>query len=415
MSPSFTTPFVMEVRNRTYEVGNTTAATNITLYTNYENETNGYYYSYYDYDYRNCVSGSPQSKMDLPCYQLCLHTLLPIICLTGIIGIIITIIVLSRKNMCTSTNSYLISLAAADLIFLLIFSNRFLETRLSQEQDYLYYTIMTYAGIFLDILLLASVWLTVMLALERYIAICHPMRAMAICTVKRARIIIICIVIGAFIMRFPRFFQYKVIKLYDTCLQKEVPFTEASEFGTNITYMTIYGWIVDCTFGAILPFGALLFLNGCLIREIHRSTKYLRYHLAVDSNIQTIISFEEMKITMMLVSIVVVFFTCQAPYVVLSCIKSVNGYSNVVLTDIYYIFNNITLLLLALRSSFNFILFCWFSEKFWNTFKRVFCIKKCIRKIFSRKLSVKINGNSEHNTSVTNRKISSFNTRETAF
>ncbi|KAL3851816.1 hypothetical protein ACJMK2_015521 [Sinanodonta woodiana] len=414
MSPTVTTGFPMEVGNATDEVGYTMEVTNMTqLYPNSENET---YYYYKDYDYKNCVMETIHNKTDLPCYHLCLHTLLPIICVTSIIGIIITIIVLSRKNMCTSTNSYLISLAVADLIFLLIFSNRFLETRLSIEQEYLYYTIMTYANIFLDILLLASVWLTVMLALERYIAICHPMRAMAICTVKRARIIIICIFIGAFIIRCPKFFQHKTFMTEDPCLDKEVIDTKPSEFGTNIMYMTIYGWIVDCTFGAILPFGALLFLNGCLIREIHRSTKYLRYHLPVDSNIQTIISFEEMKITMMLVSIVVVFFTCQAPYVVLSCIKSVNSYGNAVLqTDIYYILTNITLLLLALRTSFNFILFCWFSEKFWNTFKRVFCIKKCFRKIFSRKFSVKTNGNSEHNTSVTNRKISSYNTRETAF
>ncbi|KAL3851813.1 hypothetical protein ACJMK2_015518 [Sinanodonta woodiana] len=406
MSPTVTTVFTIKVGNTTDKVGNTMELTNMTQFPSSENATN-------NYDYKNGSTETTHNRTDQTCYHLCQQTILPIICVTGIIGIIITIIVLSRKNMCTSTNSYLISLAVADLIFLLIFSNRFLETRLSIEQEHLYFTIMTYAGIFLDILLLASVWLTVMLALERYIAICHPMRAMAICTVKRARIIIICIFIGAFVMRFPKFFQYKVIMLDHP---QEMIYTEPSKFGTNIMYMTINGWIVDCTFGAILPFGALLFLNGCLIREIHRSTKYLRYHLPVDSNIQPIISFEEKKITMMLVSIVVVFFTCQAPYVVLSCIKSVNSYGNAVLqTDIYYIFYNITLLLLNLRSSFNFILFCWFSENFWNTFKRVFCIKKCFRKICSKKFSVKTNGSSEHDTSVTNRKISSYNTRETAF
>lgn len=34
--------------------------------------------------------------------------------------------------------------------------------------------------------------------------------------------------------------------------------------------------------------------------------------------------------------------------------------------------------LLALKSSCNFILYCWFSEKFWTTFKRIFCLRHCL-------------------------------------
>lgn len=42
------------------------------------------------------------------------------------------------------------------------------------------------------------------------------------------------------------------------------------------------------------------------------------------------------------------------------------------------VFSDITQILLAIKSACNFILYCWFSEKFWNTFKRIFCLRHCL-------------------------------------
>ena len=52
---------------------------------------------------------------------------IPIICVFCILGIIHTITVLSRKNMCTSTNCHLISMATADLFLLLLYSVSLIE------------------------------------------------------------------------------------------------------------------------------------------------------------------------------------------------------------------------------------------------------------------------------------------------
>ena len=58
--------------------------------------------------------------------------------ISSVFGIILTLIVLSRKHMCTSTNCYLISLSVADLTFLLLFSTIWLETEVT---DYLAFDI----------------------------------------------------------------------------------------------------------------------------------------------------------------------------------------------------------------------------------------------------------------------------------
>lgn len=389
----------------TIQFPNGTISINGKLYYTYEDDSNYIYPEYLshcNYDWEKHID-------EIPGYELCIRILLPIICTIGIVGITLTVIVLSRKTMSTSTNSYLISLAMSDLIFLLMMATRCIETKLSLEARYAYLVVMNYVNIFLVAFLLASVWLTVMLAIERYIAICHPLRAMGICTVTRARIIIVLIFVCSLLFRMPELFKYKYKPFYNPCLDKEVPGYELTALATNETFRHIYPWI-DCFVLAVLPFSLLLFLNICLIREIHRSTNYLRYHLASDSNVQTIITSEEIKITLMLISVVVVFFICEAPYVVLAVMKRLQPDK---IFRHFHLMTYVTILLLVLRSSFNFILYCWFSEKFWNTFKKTFCMPQCFLTHTPNWLRARVWNNSDRGHSNNNRKISYFNTKET--
>ena len=87
---------------------------------------------------------------------------------------------------------------------------------------------------------------------------------------------------------------------------------------------------------------------------------------------------EELQITIMLISVIIVFFVCQAPYVIYTAIASINEYSSVMsLSDGFTLFRHITMLLLTLKSAINFIIYCWFSEKFRATLKRLFGLHKC--------------------------------------
>ncbi|OWF38453.1 FMRFamide receptor-like [Mizuhopecten yessoensis] len=352
---------------------------------------NSYFYDVYwqyDYDELPCMfspdykNGTTSSMLrSSPSYNLLFKVLLPIICVSGIVGIILTVMVLSRKNMCTSTNCYLTSLSIADLGFLVILSTKFLEYRITGYPFHVFDIYFTYAQIFLHTFLLASVWLTVMLAIERYIAICHPLRAISICTVRRARIIIVVIFVFSFYCRVPNFFEQEIKTVTPCPGYPEFRHMVLTKLGQNLTYKISYAWVVDCIICAILPFIALLFLNIRLIIEIRKSTKYLRYHLGTDSNMQNAVSNEQLKITMMLISIIFVFFVCQAPYVITMAYRNIHQYtSRTILRSLTMeIVADATIFMLALKSAINFILYCWFSEKFWNTFKRAFFIRYCLR------------------------------------
>lgn len=61
------------------------------------------------------------------------HFVLPVICIFGIVGILLTVIVLSQKDMMTSTNCYLLALSIADLLFLVMLITVWLDLFFEQE------------------------------------------------------------------------------------------------------------------------------------------------------------------------------------------------------------------------------------------------------------------------------------------
>lgn len=60
----------------------------------------------------------------------------------------------------------------------------------------------------------ASVYLTVIVTIERYIAVCWPLEARSICTQRRARILVIVVCSGAVLYNISRFFEYSSNSVY---------------------------------------------------------------------------------------------------------------------------------------------------------------------------------------------------------
>lgn len=105
------------------------------------------------------------------------NILQPLVCLCGIAGILLTIIVLSQKQMSTSTNCYLLALSSTDLVFLAMLTIMHMIRFQSSDSHIIVQVYVNFAPVFMKIALMASIWLTVMLAVERYVAICQPFLA----------------------------------------------------------------------------------------------------------------------------------------------------------------------------------------------------------------------------------------------
>ncbi|XP_048880711.1 thyrotropin-releasing hormone receptor-like [Brienomyrus brachyistius] len=113
--------------------------------------------------------------------------LVAIICAVGIIGnIMVILVVLTTKHMRTPTNCYLVSLAVADLMVLTTAGLPNITDSLYGHWVYGYVgclciTYFQYLGIN------ASSCSITAFTIERYIAICHPMKAQFLCTLSRAK------------------------------------------------------------------------------------------------------------------------------------------------------------------------------------------------------------------------------------
>ncbi|RWS14633.1 thyrotropin-releasing hormone receptor-like protein, partial [Dinothrombium tinctorium] len=127
----------------------------------------------------------------------------------------VVIVVVKTKSMKTPTNCYLVSLSFADLLVLVAaVPNEIISYYVIADQ-WIWGRIGCAIFIFLQYLGINASSLSITsFTVERYIAICHPMKAQKMCTVHRAKRIIIAVWIFAFIYCFPWLFLTKVQPIY---------------------------------------------------------------------------------------------------------------------------------------------------------------------------------------------------------
>ncbi|XP_054995475.1 thyrotropin-releasing hormone receptor-like [Sorex araneus] len=114
--------------------------------------------------------------------------LVPLVCAVGVVGnAMVVLVVIRSRHMVTSTNCYLVSLAAADLLVLLAAGVPTAAEAASARvwvfghAGCLGITYLQYLGIN------ASAGSITAFTVERYLAICRPLRAQALCTAARAK------------------------------------------------------------------------------------------------------------------------------------------------------------------------------------------------------------------------------------
>ncbi|KAF7657729.1 hypothetical protein LDENG_00022890 [Lucifuga dentata] len=124
-------------------------------------------------------------------YKVISTFVLLVICALGIVGnVMVILVVLTTKHMRTPTNCYLVSLAVADLMVLTAaglpsITDSIFESWVFGHYGCLCITYFQYLGIN------ASSCSITAFTIERYIAICHPIKAQFLCTLSRAKKIIL--------------------------------------------------------------------------------------------------------------------------------------------------------------------------------------------------------------------------------
>ncbi|XP_014262107.1 FMRFamide receptor-like [Cimex lectularius] len=337
----------------------------------------------------------------------------PVIVIIGIIGNVITIIVLTRKRMKSSTNSYLTALASSDLLFLVF--NMILSLEHYRGMKHLdcitYWQIWRFSIWLADVTGGISVWLTVSFTLERYIAVCYPLKGKIICTESRARKVITVIVILVPLITITTPFEYTVELQIDE-RTNTTQGIDTSELGKNETYKTLFYTTSSILF-MIIPFIILTIFNSLLITAVQQSQKHRnkltedyrgvsgsirsksnKRSSVVNMNNKTKLEMpktvvtqrglqrekQENKITMALASVVCMFLVCQAPSAITLIVKLMysppkHSTGDNFLRGLGSIFNFLPLF----NAACNFMLYCAMSDKYRQTLCMIFCLSRKYR------------------------------------
>lgn len=142
----------------------------------------------------------------------------PTFCIFGLTGNILSIVVLRGRKTQSPTNSFLIALSVSDGIKLANDLCYFLVILLLQTHptsgERLFGWLYPYAHYFFNMSICITAWITVTLAAERYVMVCHAARAKQLCNMTRAHVTIAMVFVSMTVLSIPSALRYRTVYEY---------------------------------------------------------------------------------------------------------------------------------------------------------------------------------------------------------
>lgn len=207
-----------------------------------------------------------------------------------------------------------------------------------------------------------SMWLTVALALFRYIVVCHHLLGPRFCNLHRAKQIIVATLVITVLFCVPNYVLYRWERLENG----------GYWFNYNVFVTESFKVFNFWLFGVVLkvaPCILLTVLSTLLIRamkEANRRRLSLRCGGRRGSSDRT---GDNDRTTHMLVVVVLSFVITELPQGVLALLSGVDNY---IFEHVYVPLGDFWDILVLINSSANFILYCIMSAQFRKTFRKVF-------------------------------------------
>ena len=206
------------------------------------------------------------------------------ICMVGIIGNVINFLVLSRKSLTEhmgrmekSSHIGLLGLAVSDFFYCLCsIPQVYQPSRFGTPRIDFWHVYSAYGTACINCFLLSSSWLTVSMAVCRYLAICHPLKARQHLGMTASRCIIAGVFLLSILFNLPRFWMSETA-WYDCVGGGQSYFNMPGYMQTNKAANMTYTWLYFL-FGILFPLLVLTYCNTYLVKAIHGSNKLRRQH-----------------------------------------------------------------------------------------------------------------------------------------
>jgi hypothetical protein len=161
-----------------------------------------------------------------------------------------------------------------------------------------------------------SVYLTMAVTLERFVAVCLPFRSRSLCTYGRSRYGVIFVALFSIIYNLPRFWEVQWITYDPRINSTDIAITEVvpTALRRHPTYISVYYTWAYLIFMFVIPFSCLAIFNLLIYRQV-RIANLERSRMSRQEQ-------KEIGLATMLMVVVIVFFICNVLALVVNILEA---------------------------------------------------------------------------------------------
>ncbi|XP_060065659.1 FMRFamide receptor-like [Ylistrum balloti] len=214
-----------------------------------------------------------------------------------------------------------------------------------------------------------SSWITVAVTVDRYIAVCHPLKKNQYCTRKNALIII-----GIELL------VIVAVNIPIICLEWDDEYSSCVVPGFTQNYCFEYGYFIDLSVYVLIPLGLICVFNVFIIKGIYTSAITRRKMFSINENMANTDATKDskMKTITILFTISTFFILSFLPFIGLSFYAIVLNKHWDEIREQFPIPFAITYIGSVLNHSINFLLYGLSGQRFREKFVEIFCFRRFV-------------------------------------
>ncbi|KAK3702089.1 hypothetical protein RRG08_010639 [Elysia crispata] len=298
----------------------------------------------------------------------------PIICILGIIANCLNIVVLTRKNMISPTNVLLTWLAISDGLTMMAYLPYVVLNyhiySLNSEGPLSNARYIMFFAIFSVIVHSISIWLTVSLAVFRYVFIRYPRRGAKLCSIYRAKLTVFIVCVVVTLVCIPNSLSYTFFKVEKNNMT--FWYIDVRRDTPGYQFLKNFNLWIQAILVKLLPCLLLAVLSILLIKQMKDAEKRRKKLMNKSNSKAEDDSRRHRKTnrtTKMLVTVVVLFVLTETPQGILQLLGGIiDGF----FSKVYVPLGDLMDTLALFNNGINFVLYCTMSKHFRDTFIKIF-------------------------------------------
>lgn len=237
----------------------------------------------------------------------------PVVLLFCLLGNMVNIVVLS-KQFRTSMDTYLLGFSIASVLFV-VSTVVYCLQQYTGYWDYFVW-VQKYALISRDWFWFATIWLLVLMSLERSVTVTSR-KAQSLCSPTQAAVVVILVYLIGFISALPRYWEYEVVQQGSLVHEQSYIVLKKSTKENIQEYKAIYYWYIT-SITIFLPMPLLFFMMFPLCYGT-RQTVISRNYLFIKHSASTALILnrrlkEEIALTRLAIVMVVLYLILAGPF-----------------------------------------------------------------------------------------------------